>query len=155
MKTVGLRTSLSQIGMDSIMAVEIKQTLEKEFNVYLMTQDIKTVTSEKLHDMTDKDKCFEKAEVLNSMGIKFLIHLVSSSDIVPDICLEMTTRNKAGRKQIFLLPGVEGCGSIFNSLASKIKGLVTCLQHGANNIPTSESILQSAVSLLLVSINAI
>ncbi|XP_025162586.1 uncharacterized protein LOC112590418 [Harpegnathos saltator] len=60
----------------------------------------------------------------------------------------MTTRNKASKKQIFLLPGIKGCASIFNSLASKIKSPVTCLQHGANNIPMSESVLQSAATLI-------
>ncbi|XP_025158082.1 fatty acid synthase-like [Harpegnathos saltator] len=147
-KAVGLRTPLSEMGMDSMMAVEIKQTLEKEFDVYLTAQDIRTLTLEKLHNMADKDKRFEQIETLDSEGIKFLIRLINNLDIVPDVCLETTTRNKMGTKRIFLLPGIEGCGSVFNLLASKIEGPVTCLQHGANNIPTSESVLQSAASLL-------
>ncbi|XP_025155071.1 fatty acid synthase [Harpegnathos saltator] len=134
--------------MDSMMAVEIKQTLEREFDVYLTAQDIRTLTFEKLHNMMDKDKRFEQTEIIDSTSIKLLTHLMSNLNIIPDVCLEMTTRNKAGTKQMFLLPGIGGCGSIFNSLASKIEGPVTCLQHGTNNIPTSESVLQSAASLL-------
>ncbi|XP_025163360.1 fatty acid synthase-like [Harpegnathos saltator] len=147
-KTVGHRTPLSEIGMDSMMAVEVKQTLEREFDVYLTAQDIRSLTFEKLHNMANKDKRFEQTEIFDPPGEKFLIHLLSSLDIVPDVCLEMTTRNEASKKQIFLLPGIEGCASIFNSLASKIKSPVTCLQHGANNIPMSESVLQSAATLI-------
>ncbi|XP_025154766.1 fatty acid synthase-like [Harpegnathos saltator] len=152
-KTVGHRTPLSEIGMDSMMAVEVKQTLEREFDVYLTAQDIRSLTFEKLHNMADKDKRFEQTEIFDSAGVKFLIHLLSSLDIVPDVCLEMTTRNEANKKQIFLLPRIEGCASVFNSLASKIKSPFTCLQHGANNIPMSESVLQSAATLIPVRIN--
>ncbi|XP_025155202.1 LOW QUALITY PROTEIN: fatty acid synthase-like [Harpegnathos saltator] len=147
-KAVRLRTPLSEMGMDSMTAVEIKQTLEKEFDVYLTAQDIRTLTFEKLHNMADKNKRFEQIETLDSGGIKFVIRLINNLDMVPDVCLEITTRSKMGTKRIFLLPGIEGCGSVFNSLASKIEGPVTCLQHGSNNIPTSESVLQSAASLL-------
>ncbi|XP_025160326.1 fatty acid synthase-like [Harpegnathos saltator] len=155
MKMVGLRTPLSEIGMDSMMAVEIQQTLERKFDINFTTQDIQNLTFEKLRNIVDKDKCSEQTKILDLACVKFMIHLVSNLDIVSDICLEMTTRNEAGKKQIFLLPGIEGCGSVFNSLASKIKVLVTCLQHGANNIPMCESVLQSAATLLSVRIDII
>lgn len=43
-KTVSFHSSLAELGMDSIMAVEIKQTLEREFEVFLTPQDIRSLT---------------------------------------------------------------------------------------------------------------
>lgn len=43
-KTVSAHSTLAELGMDSIMAVEIKQTLEREFEVYLTPQDIRSMT---------------------------------------------------------------------------------------------------------------
>lgn len=43
-KTVSFHSSLAELGMDSIMAVEIKQTLEREFEIFLTPQDIRSLT---------------------------------------------------------------------------------------------------------------
>lgn len=44
LKTISLHSSLSELGMDSMMAVEIKQTLEREYEVFLTAQDIRSMT---------------------------------------------------------------------------------------------------------------
>lgn len=43
-KTVSTTASLSEVGMDSLMAVEIKQTLEREFEIFLTPQDLRALT---------------------------------------------------------------------------------------------------------------
>ncbi|XP_014482327.1 PREDICTED: fatty acid synthase-like [Dinoponera quadriceps] len=150
LKAVGHRTPLSELGMDSMMAVEIKQTLEREFDVYLTAQDIRNLTFAKLSDMADKDKRFAKDNdfTVDSEGGKLFIRLMSNLVMVPDVCLEMPTKQKKERDRVFFLPGVEGCGSVFNTLASEIQAPATCLQHGTNNIPTCESVVESAAILL-------
>ncbi|XP_032674560.1 fatty acid synthase-like isoform X2 [Odontomachus brunneus] len=152
-RMVGRRTALSEIGMDSMMAVEIKQTLEREFDVHLTAQDIRNLTIEKLCKMADTDKSLGKESnrdepIVDMEGIKSLLWLPKNLTIVPDICLELSTKHETDRERVFLIPGIEGCGSVFNWLAPKIKAPATCLQHGANNISTCESVLQSAVTLL-------
>ena len=54
MKTVSLHSSLAELGMDSMMAVEIKQTLEREFEVFLTAQDIRGLTFAKLAELGAK-----------------------------------------------------------------------------------------------------
>lgn len=44
MKTVSTNATLSDVGMDSLMAVEIKQTLEREFEIFLTPQDLRALT---------------------------------------------------------------------------------------------------------------
>lgn len=43
-KTVSPHTTLPELGMDSMMGVEVKQTLEREYDVFLTAQDIRTMT---------------------------------------------------------------------------------------------------------------
>ncbi|EFN79041.1 hypothetical protein EAI_12956 [Harpegnathos saltator] len=47
------------------MAVEIKQTLKRKFDVYLTAQDIRNFTFEKPGNMADKDKGFEQTKISN------------------------------------------------------------------------------------------
>ena len=51
LKTVSLQTTLAELGMDSMMAVEIKQTLEREFEMFLSPQDIRGLTFAKLAEL--------------------------------------------------------------------------------------------------------
>lgn len=43
-KTVSNNATLSEVGMDSLMAVEIKQMLEREFEIFLTPQDLRSLT---------------------------------------------------------------------------------------------------------------
>lgn len=56
LKTVSLHSTLAELGMDSMMAVEIKQTLEREFEIFLSPQDIRGLTFAKLQEMSSKEK---------------------------------------------------------------------------------------------------
>lgn len=51
LKTVSLHSTLAELGMDSMMGVEIKQTLEREFEVFLTPQDIRSLTFAKLYEI--------------------------------------------------------------------------------------------------------
>lgn len=55
LKTISMHSSLAELGMDSMMAVEIKQTLEREFDVALTAQDIRGLTFAKLAAITSGD----------------------------------------------------------------------------------------------------
>lgn len=60
MKTVSLHSTLAELGMDSMMAVEIKQTLEREFEVFLTPQDIRGMTFAKLQDIAAQTNSEDK-----------------------------------------------------------------------------------------------
>lgn len=51
LKGISLHSTLAELGMDSMMAVEIKQTLEREFQVFLTPQDIRGMTFAKLQSL--------------------------------------------------------------------------------------------------------
>ncbi|XP_071569269.1 fatty acid synthase-like isoform X2 [Temnothorax nylanderi] len=144
---------LAEMGMDSMMAVEIKQTLEREFDISLTAQDIRTLNFAKLRQMTitteqGKIQATNEIDPSNLEGFDMLIRKVKDSDFVPDILVELVTK-EVDRGNIFLLPGIEGCSSVYKSIASGIKSSTTCVQHGVLNIPDeSHSVMKSAAYLL-------
>ncbi|XP_074097576.1 fatty acid synthase [Cotesia typhae] len=134
LKTISHHTSLAELGMDSMMAVEIKQSLEREFEVYLTAQDIRGLNFVKLLEMNSID--LEKkaknqsaprdTEILT--GMKLFIRLLGEDVELSETCVKLPTKEEAGRNEVFLIPGIEGFGSVFYNLASKIKSPATCLQ---------------------------
>ncbi|XP_024884358.1 fatty acid synthase-like, partial [Temnothorax curvispinosus] len=144
---------LAEMGMDSMMAVEIKQMLEREFDISLTVPDIRTLNFVKLRQMTitaEQGKIQDTNEIdpSNLGGFDVLIRKVKDSDFVPDILVELVTKEVV-RGNIFLLPGIEGCLSVYKSIASGIKSSATCVQHGVLNIPDdSHSVMKSAAYLL-------
>ncbi|XP_071625450.1 fatty acid synthase-like isoform X1 [Temnothorax longispinosus] len=152
--TVPPNIPLVEMGMDSMMAVEIKQTLEREFDISLTAQDIKTLNFAKLRQMTittEQGKIHDtnKIEPSNLEGFGMLIRKMKDADFVPDILVEFVTKKEVDRGNIFLLPGIEGCSSVYKTVVSGIKSSATCLQHGILNIPDeSHSVMKSAAYLL-------
>lgn len=62
LKTVSLHSTLAELGMDSMMGVEIKQTLEREFEVFLTPQDIRGLTFAKLYEIAAAAESEDKTE---------------------------------------------------------------------------------------------
>ncbi|XP_024885303.1 fatty acid synthase [Temnothorax curvispinosus] len=136
LKIVAQNTSLAELGMDSMMAVEIKQTLEREYDIFLTAQDIRNLNFAKLMEMRDKELEREKAQTqqddeqkVEISGIQLLISLGNEA-LSTETHMDLQTWMNPRKIKVFLLPGIQGCGQIFNPLASKIKPIATALQYG-------------------------
>ncbi|XP_015113026.1 fatty acid synthase [Diachasma alloeum] len=152
LKAVGHHTSLAELGMDSMMTVEIKQTLEREFEIFLTAQDIRGLNFSKLISMNSMDSELKKAttevtEEKTLMGMKFLIRLLGDEEGMKETCLKLPTKQESGGQKVFFIPGLEGCGAVFMNLAGNIMAPATCLQ--LNNMGTEyRSISDMAEQLL-------
>ncbi|OXU23002.1 hypothetical protein TSAR_015480, partial [Trichomalopsis sarcophagae] len=138
LKGVSTTTSLAELGMDSMMSVEIKQTLEREFEIFLTAQDIRSLNFSKLQEMCAKQeesdtKKESHNEVESVVGLKMLIQVIGHGDVNPEMILRLPSKGETDREEVFLIPGIEGVGSVFLNLASKIKAPATCLQLGIGN----------------------
>lgn len=136
LKTVSQNISLAELGMDSMMAVEIKQTLEREYDIFLTAQDIRNLNFAKLSEIRDKDLEREKAQnrqadeqITELSGIQLLIRVLGN-EVLTEICMELQTKMDPRKIKVFLLPGIQGCGNVFDPLASKIRPIATALQYG-------------------------
>ncbi|XP_015113130.1 fatty acid synthase [Diachasma alloeum] len=152
LKSVGQHTSLAELGMDSMMAVEIKQTLEREFEIFLTAQDIRGLNFAKLSDMISKDpesvvetttSTDEKAPSIMNLLVKLL---GTDESIMNKISFTLPTKQERGHEEVFFIPGIEGFGSVFMNIAPEIKAPATCLQLD----PISDSIEDLSTKLLPV-----
>ncbi|RLU24505.1 hypothetical protein DMN91_002594, partial [Ooceraea biroi] len=83
--SISHQTPLPELGMDSIMAVEIKQTLERDFDTFLTVPYIRTLNFAKLKKMSDTeaenaDDGTTSDQDVNLAGIK-LFHIVNSKKL--------------------------------------------------------------------------
>ncbi|KAK2585487.1 hypothetical protein KPH14_010141 [Odynerus spinipes] len=153
LKTVGQQTPLAELGMDSMMAVEIKQTLEREFDVYLTAQDIRSMNFAKLIELnnarTGKNTSNQKLkETLD--GMKLLMQLFGEKHC-SDVTIPLKTKPRIGESEIFFLPGIEGYSGVFQTLAPKIASPATCLQLASNHdYKTVEDMANGLLPHLLV-----
>jgi len=59
LKTVSLNSTLPELGLDSMTVVEIRETLEREFEVYLTLQEIRKLTFASLDELSAANQCTE------------------------------------------------------------------------------------------------
>jgi len=132
-------TSLAELGMDSMMAVEIKQTLEREYDIFLTAEDIRHLNFAKLIRYKEREKIQTRQTDEQTFALQMLIRILGNEKLSTDVCMELQTKMDPHKIKVFLLPGIQGCGTIFNSLASKIRPMATALQYGIiNNMSISE-----------------
>lgn len=138
------------------MSVEIKQTLEREFEIFLTAQDIRSLSFAKLQEMSaeDEQSSDKKKNIVSGddeaiTGMKLLVRLLGDVEHSSETCLRLRSKEEEGRTEVFLVPGVESVGNVFSTLASKIKSPATCLQLGLFN-STYDSIPKMAEHFLPV-----
>ncbi|KAL6446822.1 hypothetical protein ACFW04_001330 [Cataglyphis niger] len=138
--TVARNVSLAELGMDSMMAVEIKQTLEREFDILMTEQNIRNLNFAALRKMinaTEQGKTYDATEAATNIldSFEMFTQKLKDSDLNPNIYVELDTKREVTENIIFLIPGTDGSASVYKQMESKIKSLAICLQHDAINMP--------------------
>jgi len=165
LKTISLHSTLAELGMDSMMAVEIKQTLERQFEVFLTPQDIRSMTFAKLQEIgasDDKDKNVENEpksiNQISDVGMKYLIRAIGDESSayhsvvrMPSLCENGSTVEQptTDQRTLFVIPGLEGFSSMMEPLSKNLNMQVLCLQYDLNSEATT--IEEMAASYYLVS----
>ena len=54
-----MNSTLAEMGMDSMTVVEIMQTLEREFEIYLTPREIRNLTFAILNELSAANRCTE------------------------------------------------------------------------------------------------
>ncbi|CAL7939125.1 unnamed protein product [Xylocopa violacea] len=157
LKTVGHSSSLAELGMDSMMAVEIKQTLERDFDVFLTPQDIRSLNISKLTEMSVKDvkiqskQTTKKVKVIDSIeknpvGSQMLVRTLNLAILSDEQCVKLNVKHVERTNEVVFIPGIEGSSEIFHPLTSILKYPATCLQLIIDN--TAETVEDMAKNLL-------
>ncbi|XP_018363681.1 PREDICTED: fatty acid synthase-like [Trachymyrmex cornetzi] len=147
-KVVSPNSSLAELGMDSMMAVEIKQTLEREFDIFITAQDTRNLTFAKLIKMSvasinDDDANDEKKfNMEKSDVIKILVGIIlKDEDFV--FSTDFSTNRQNTTTEVFLIPGIDGCGPVFKTIIPYIKFSTSLLHYNANNIDSTNVITET------------
>nr|XP_012224527.1 PREDICTED: fatty acid synthase-like [Linepithema humile] len=154
-KVISQNTPLAELGMDSMMAVEIRQTLEREFDILLTAQEVRNLTFAKLSQISNakfnSNKTQTKAATDKNKSTLTkewkLFGVLRNQDFISEICLDLATNRMDNSTIVFLLPGIDSRGTIFNHLALRIKFLATSLQYG--NIGDVNTVSEMADYLLM------
>ncbi|XP_075219330.1 fatty acid synthase-like isoform X2 [Lycorma delicatula] len=147
-KTVSVHSTLAELGMDSMMAVEIKQILEQQFEIFLTSRDIRVLTISKLQDLSKNfDKTVnhqrisggDRKETVNDNLQYLLMRLIGDEKSADDIIVKMPSlcpRSSVllgNKNSIILLPGIEGAASVMQPLAKNLYWQVFCVQYPYKN----------------------
>ncbi|CAH2093519.1 unnamed protein product [Euphydryas editha] len=145
-KTVSQQVSLADLGMDSIMAVEIKHTFEREYEIFLTAEDIRTLTLARIMELTaqtetDTPKIKSVSSIISegSAGIQLFIKNFGDEKLAtkPFIYLptmisdgfDSTIFDQENEMVMFILPGLEGCASGMVNLSVRLNIKVCVLQY--------------------------
>lgn len=159
LKSVSLGTTLSEMGMDSLMAVEIKQTLERDFELILTPQDLRLLTFQKLQEFVDakkKDNTDGLPMIFASesklLGMDLLIRNLGDEAHCDKILVPLTTRATLSKQSLppnIIIPGLEGtAGRAWYQLGSTLHSRATVLQlHQFANLLTVNDISEKSIEV--------
>lgn len=135
------------------MAVEIKQALEREFEVILTPQDLRTLTFGKLQELSDGGKgvkfgATEVDSVMEATQKNMLLRSLGDEELADQVIvpLNVTEENKKNEAFGVFVPGIEGVISTsLHTLCKDIKLPIYALQL---NTYSREESFSKVVSLV-------
>lgn len=136
-KSISMDSTLSEMGMDSLMAVEIKQSLEREFEIFLTPQDLRALTFAKLQELAEahSDESKDVKITVNTeeslAGIQMLIRNLGDEFNSSETLLELKTQYEQPNftEATIIVPGIEGvAGTSWHNIAASLKSIAFCLQ---------------------------
>lgn len=117
-------TTLADLGLDSLMGVEVKQTLERDFDIILDMKDIRLLTVNKLKSLEGPQSMSTPSPIVGKAGIsKMASERYSLPNLMPtDEIININESVKNGDKlPIFIVSPIEGFASTFRNLPKYFK----------------------------------
>ncbi|VEN61337.1 unnamed protein product [Callosobruchus maculatus] len=153
-KSISMHATLAELGMDSMTAVEIKQTLEREYEVFLSPKDIRSMTLARLKEIQEErllgDSKTEKSDE-SSYGIKLVFRILGeeSESTMKEMPLTSGIPDGEDGPTIFALPGIEGFVKVMGNLAAGLEAKVVGLQYAYDlEFETVQDIANSLVPVI-------
>lgn len=104
-KAISKNVSLAELGMDSLMTVEIKQMLERDFDIVLTTQQLRSISFAKLEELSSTGT---KSELGTSNKREMPINILFQNlgdESLSDVTLLPINQHKEKTPQIVFVPG--------------------------------------------------
>ncbi|XP_019721138.1 fatty acid synthase [Hippocampus comes] len=111
--------SLADLGLDSLMGVEVRQTLERDYDIVMAMREIRQLTINKLRELSNKkpEGSNVKKDVVRTLSESSLTELLVNPD-GPTVTSLNDVQNQ--ERPLFLVHPIEGSIAAFKTLASKL-----------------------------------
>ncbi|XP_042306938.1 fatty acid synthase isoform X1 [Sceloporus undulatus] len=115
-------TSLADLGLDSLMAVEVRQTLERDYDIVMAMRDVRLLTINKLREFSSKsgttDTLFQETKGNQAEQPRLDLNKLLVNPNGPTIM--QLNKVESTELPLFLIHPIEGSLTVFNTLASKL-----------------------------------
>lgn len=114
-------TSLADLGLDSLMGVEVRQTLERDYDIAMSMREIRQITINKLRELANS-----KPESLHTMAKRDAVQSLLESDLSQMLVnpngptVTPLNRVQSQERPLFLVHPIEGSTAAFKTLALKL-----------------------------------
>ncbi|XP_012058764.1 PREDICTED: fatty acid synthase-like [Atta cephalotes] len=146
MKFVSPNSTLAELGMDSMMTIEIKQIMEQEFDVLIAPQEMRNLTfatlikmSLSINDNNEKKEWNKKKPNFKQLFIGLI--LKDEEFVFP---IEFLANEQNTMTEVLLISGIDGCGTVFKSIIPYIKFSTSVLHYYTNDINYTNIIMETA-----------
>ncbi|NXR31789.1 FAS synthase, partial [Zosterops hypoxanthus] len=121
--SLNAESSLADLGLDSLMGVEVRQTLERDYDIVMTMREIRLLTINKLRELSSKSGTEElKSSPLAKAGPGKTPEIDLNSLLVNPEGPTITRLNdvQSTERPLFLVHPIEGSIAVFHTLASRL-----------------------------------
>uniref|UniRef100_A0A8C2UFP2 Fatty acid synthase n=1 Tax=Coturnix japonica TaxID=93934 RepID=A0A8C2UFP2_COTJA len=112
--SLNAESSLADLGLDSLMGVEVRQTLERDYDIVMTMREIRLLTINKLRELSSKSGAAEVRQQPPKLDLNNLLVNPEGPTITRLNEVQSTER------PLFLVHPIEGSIAVFYTLASKL-----------------------------------
>uniref|UniRef100_A0A8C3MMS5 Fatty acid synthase n=1 Tax=Geospiza parvula TaxID=87175 RepID=A0A8C3MMS5_GEOPR len=115
--SLNAESSLADLGLDSLMGVEVRQTLERDYDIVMTMREIRLLTINKLRELSSKSKTAE-GKVFQSVAFISNFNNLLVNPEAPTITRLNDVQSM--ERPLFLVHPIEGSIAVFHTLASRL-----------------------------------
>jgi len=153
-KGLNAKITLAELGLDSLMGVEVKQTLERDYDVILSLQEIRALSVSQLQEIGSGNATASSADAAAATpapdaGVNSVSSLISEATLKPITTPYERLNEVVDGKPVFVIPPIEADFATVRPVASLLKRPVYGLNWVAE-LSKSTSIKQAAAHFIKV-----
>ncbi|XP_068119118.1 fatty acid synthase [Hyperolius riggenbachi] len=116
-------TTLADLGLDSLMGVEVRQTLERDYDIVMAMREVRQLTINKLRELSSKSGNAEDSKTSQKISGQADLSFLDLNNLLvnpEDSTITKLNNVQSNDRHLFLVHPIEGSISAFHSLATKL-----------------------------------
>ncbi|XP_075436103.1 fatty acid synthase isoform X2 [Ascaphus truei] len=116
-------TTLADLGLDSLMGVEVRQTLDRDYEIVMAMREVRQLTINKLRELSSKPSATEESKPALKTSAPPELSLLDLNNLLvrPDApTVTKLNEVQSNERPLFLVHPIEGSTAAFQTLASRL-----------------------------------